>query len=107
MGMAQEAWVSYREAAGGIYPATLSEGEPPRPDQAAVDELLARSDALGKALADHLGAENVEERELAALQLQARPPSTWTVPTRWRPPTTAAQWKPPCRTSAGARSTGS
>jgi hypothetical protein len=40
-------------------------------DKATVDEMLVRSDALGAALVEHLGASAAEEREMAALQLQA------------------------------------
>lgn len=68
MSAAQQAWFSYRDAAGGLDPATPSRGAL---DEEAVDELLTRSDALGAALVEHLGADGAEERELAALQLAA------------------------------------
>jgi hypothetical protein len=66
-----ELWSAYRDAAGGLSAATLAAEAAPSLDESAVDEMLARSDALTGRLIEHLGADAAAEREMAALQLQA------------------------------------
>ena len=71
MSQVPEAWVSYRDWAGGLQ-ATLSDDQAtPQLGEREVDEMLARSDALAVSIRAHLDADEPEERELAALQLQA------------------------------------
>lgn len=70
MNQVPEAWASYRDWPGAQ--ATLSDdSETPSFDEREVDEMLARSDALASSIRGHLEADEPEERELAALQLQA------------------------------------
>lgn len=72
MAQVPDEWRSYRDALPSSFAATLDDdADQPLFDEKAADELLARSDALGKAIAEHLGAERGDEREMAALQLQA------------------------------------
>lgn len=72
MNQVPEAWSSYRDWAGGLPAATLAEGSGAPPfNEREVDEMLARSDALADSIRGHLDADDAEERELAALQLQA------------------------------------
>jgi len=67
---AQDAWNGYREAAFSLHAATAAEGAGAI-QESAVDDLLARSDALESALAEHLSSDDGDVRQLAALQLQA------------------------------------
>jgi hypothetical protein len=68
-----ETWTAYRELAPDALAATLSSTDQPRRGQRekAADELLRRSDALRDAIVPHLDGETTDEREMAALQLQA------------------------------------
>ena len=70
MGAAQTEWEGYKSAIADTWSGATLEQGPPAIDEKAVDELLARSDGLREQLSGHLTAGNVEERELAALQLQ-------------------------------------
>lgn len=72
MAQVPDEWRSYRDALPGAYTATLDDAADQPPfDEKSADELLARSDALGTAIAEHLSAERGDVREMAALQLQA------------------------------------
>jgi hypothetical protein len=67
-----DAWTAYRDTTPDAFAATLSAGDEPRQEhEQAVDDLLTRSDALRDAILPHLGGETADEREMAALQLQA------------------------------------
>ena len=70
MNQVPDAWASYRDWPAAR--ATVSEdSEAPSFDEREVDEMLARSDALALSIRGHLEADEPEEQELAALQLQA------------------------------------
>lgn len=67
-----DAWTAYREIAPDAFAATLSSGDEPEQDhKELVDDLLTRSDGLRDAILPHLDGETADEREMAALQLQA------------------------------------
>jgi hypothetical protein len=67
-----EAWVRYRQITPGAFTATLSGSADPQPGlRQSVDAIIERSDELRDAVVAHLDGASDDERELAALQLQA------------------------------------